>query len=347
MADVVRGEDPTTKRRTAAASCLKTFLSDHYEPWVKAHRKSADATIARIKNCFSHFMEKPITEITPWLVEKYRTNRKNEGISKATINRDVGALKAVISKAVEWRVCVENPIANVRPQKTDRQGIVRYLTDGEERRLLQALDEREEQIRHVRTSGNIWRLARGYESLPSLSDGFADQLKPMVLLSRETGLRRGELFQLCWRNVNFETGRITVEGRTSKGGNTLHVPLNQQARNVLLTWRAQTQNPADSLVFPGRDGKSIRCDVRRSWKALLKDADITNFRWHDLRHDFASRLVMAGVDLNIVRELLGHRDIKMTLRYAHLAPHATAQAVARLDKLRQAVPQNANVIALS
>ena len=90
----------------------------------------------------------------------------------------------------------------------------------------------------------------------------------------------------------------------------------------------------DGLVFPGKNGKRFN-NIRRSWAGVLDAAKISGFRLHDLRHTFASRLVMAGVDLNTVRELLGHSDYSMTLRYAHLAPEHKAAAVARLVRATQ------------
>ena len=96
---------------------------------------------------------------------------------------------------------------------------------------------------------------------------------------------------------------------------------------MLKKWR--TQADGDGLVFPARDGRRFN-HIRRSWAGVLDVAGISDFRWHDMRHHFASRLVMADVSLNVVRELLGHADIAMTLRYAHLSPEHKAEAVAKL-----------------
>lgn len=108
----------------------------------------------------------------------------------------------------------------------------------------------------------------------------------------------------------------------SKTGRARHVPLNAEAVAVLAAYKKKGVEGTDR-IFPV-------LDVKKGWAALLVTAKIPKFRWHDLRHTFASKLVMAGVDLNTVRELLGHSDLKMTLRYAHLGPEHKAAAVERL-----------------
>ncbi len=158
---------------------------------------------------------------------------------------------------------------------------------------------------------------------------FADYLKPMVLLARNTGMRRGELFALTWENVSVKEKLVTVEGVTAKSGSTRHISLNNEALGVLIDWR--NQSDGNKLVFPNPNTGKKFDNIKKSWATLIKLAGIKEFRFHDLRHHFASSLVMKGQDLNTVRELLGHSDLSMTLRYAHLAPEHKAAAVALID----------------
>jgi integrase len=148
----------------------------------------------------------------------------------------------------------------------------------------------------------------------------------MVLVSLNTGCRRGELTSLSWRNVDIDRNLLTVSGCRTKNGQSRVVNLNKEAVAVFKRWKRQS---GGSLVFPNGDGKPLSY-LKTAWSKVLRDAEIVGFRWHDLRHTFASNLVMKGVDLNTVRELLGHGDISMTLRYAHLSSEHKAEAVEKL-----------------
>jgi integrase len=323
------GEDPMEERRVAKAHTLRSFIEEEYEPWAKANIRTAAATVARLKASFVEHLDKRLGDLTPWLIEKWRAARIKGGAKPATVNRDLDDLKSSLTKAVAWDVIEANPIAGVKRSKTDGSRSARFLSADEETRLRRALDEREERIRRERDSANAWRDERQYELLSDLRAGaFADYLKPLVLVSLHTGVRRGELFALTWQSVDLTACRITVHGATAKSGTTRHLPLNSEALTVLRGWRDQATEV--ELVFPGKHGAPLNNTVRRSWEGVLAAAGITRFRWHDLRHTFASKLVMAGVDLNTVRELLGHSDYKMTQRYAHLAPEHKAAAVAKL-----------------
>ena len=156
---------------------------------------------------------------------------------------------------------------------------------------------------------------------------FADYLKPMVLVSLHTGIRRGELFSLTWDSINLKGAILTVHGTTSKSGSTRHIPLNDTVAATLRGWREQSSGKG--LVFPSETGARFS-NVRKAWASVLRRARIDRFRWHDLRHHFASALVAKGVDLTTVRQLMGHSDFALTLRYAHIQPEHLAAAVARL-----------------
>ena len=319
----------TPKRQTPKYT-LKSFIENEYRPWAEVHNKSADGDIDRIRRqFFPDWGAKPLCEVTAGPIEHWQADRLKSGIKNATVNRDLAALKGALSKAVQWGMINEHPLARVKPLKVDNNPITRFLTEDEENALRNALDVREERTRLKRESANKWRQVRGYKQMKVYAAGeFPDHLKPMVLLTMNTGLRRGELFALRWSNVDIDHKYLTVAGSYSKTGKTRHIPLNDEALKVLQQWRSQTGQKI-GLVFMGKSGGRLT-DIKKSWRAVLQDAGIENFRWHDLRHHFASRLVMESVDLNTVRELLGHSTITMTLRYAHLAPEHMADAVRRI-----------------
>lgn len=329
LGDVARGIDPSAARKAARQDTLSDFIGKQYQPWVEAHRKTGAQTVSRVLKRFSEFKDAQLTDISPWKVEKWRSARLKAGIMVSTVNRNVTMLKAILQKAVEWEVIDANPIAKVKPMRIDSSAKVRYLVPEEESALRAALDAREERIRAERRSHNAWCATRGYAPYVDLEKTpFADHLKPMALLSINTGMRRGEVFNLRWEDVSLDRKMLVVQGATAKSGKSRHIPLNKEALETLVGWK--TQSKTDGLVFPSSKGGRFD-NVNTSWEAVLGEAGILNFRWHDMRHHFASRLVMAGVDLNTVRELLGHGDLKMTIRYAHLAPQIKAEAVAKLD----------------
>jgi len=183
--------------------------------------------------------------------------------------------------------------------------------------------ERDLKMRNRRTSGNNRRQTRHERVLPPLTH-FRDHLTSAVLLSMNTGLRRGEVLKLRWVSVDFIRRLLTVEGRNAKSRQTRHVPLNEEALSVLRRWREQSAT--GMRVF------DVVTGFQAAWEKILQRAGISNFRWHDLRHHFASRLVQHGVSLNTVRDLLGHSTVGMSLRYAHLAPDQRREAVAKLNE---------------
>jgi len=333
--DFHKGIEPKTKRGANKPKTLQEFIEKEYTPWVLSHHKRGDETLATLTRCFNKIFSKPLLEITPLLIEPWRTKRLNEGISNVTLNRNIATLKSVMTKATEWEFIKENPLKKLKLFKIDRSPKVRYLSLEEETRLRQALLDREQQLKHERSSANQWRHERGYPLYPECGeDEFCDYLMPMILLSINTGLRQGELFNLNWDMVNLLEGSLILSGGITKSSSSRYLPLNDEANKIMQQLYKKSEDKA-GLVFPSKNNQPFN-NVKRSWTSVLEKANITEFRWHDLRHHFASKLVMVGVDLNTVRELLGHSDIKMTLRYAHLAPEHKINAVKKIDWSSQA-----------
>ena len=217
----------------------------------------------------------------------------------ATVNRDLVVLRHMFQKARQWGKALDNPVTHQKPLRANNRRL-RYLSHEEIPRLLAAADE---------------------------------ILRPLVVVALHTGLRRGELFALTWQDVDFTHDVIRIVD--SKNGERREIPMTNTLRATLqhLPRRLTSEH-----VFPGKTGQGL-VDVRRRFHRALWAAGIAGFVFHDLRHTFASHLVMAGVDLLTVKEFLGHKDIKMTLRYAHLAPDYKRAAISRLDTYMDTRPE--------
>jgi integrase len=235
------------------------------------------------------FEGKRLSDITPFLLERYKRARKEAGLSPVTINRELAFLKNLFTMAIAWGKASENPVKAVKTFREDN-GRIRFLTEEEESRLLP--------------------LCGPY-------------LKPLVITALHTGFRKSELLSLRWENVDFRHRLIRVEAGYAKNREVRSVPMNELLTQTL---QDSTLNESTGPVFRNRQGQPYR-DPDNAFATAVRRAGITDFTFHDLRHTFASRLVMAGVDLATVKELMGHKHIAMTLRYAHLTPGHKRAAV--------------------
>ena len=258
-----------------------------------------------VRHLRDHFGGMTLDALTPALVRAYIDARRDE-VKPATVNRELCVLSAAINYArreLEWEI--PNPVAGRKLREPE--GRVRWLSQAEAQRLI-AEAEREPQAPH---------------------------LADFIRLALNTGCRKGELLGLEWWRVDLQAGLIRLEGHHTKTGKRRAVPLNARAREAMLSrarFRAQ-YCPDSPWVFCHEDGSKVG-DVKRSFHTACRRAEIEDFRVHDLRHTCAAWLVSAGVPLTAVRDLLGHTTVKMTERYAHLAPENVRAAVDILDESR-------------
>lgn len=169
------------------------------------------------------------------------------------------------------------------------------------------------------------------EELAKLLKECSGKLRDIILFAANTGARLGEIQSLRWSNTDFERGLVCFD--QTKNGERRYVPMNTAVREALLRTKKHPESP---LVFCSSTGGTLY--FRKAFSRAIKAAGIKDFRFHDLRHTFASQLVMGGVDLNTVRELLGHKTLAMTLRYSHLSKDHKTRAVEvlshRMDTFR-------------
>jgi integrase len=244
---------------------------------------------------------KRLDEISPFDLERYRRQRKQMERSDVTINRELAFLRHLYTIAITWDKATENPVKKVRFAR-ENNGRIRMLSLEEETRLLAYC---------------------------------GPQLRPLVLTALHTGFRKSELLSLTWEDVDFRRRVSTVQAAYAKNGEARSVPMNDV---LTATLKAIRMNAAvDGSVFCNRNGTPYK-SFRSAFEKAVQKAGLVDFTFHDLRHTFASRLVMSGVDLPTVKELLGHKDISMTLRYTHLSTDHKQHAVRLLEQFGEKVP---------
>jgi integrase len=315
---IAKGES-VKKEKPAEKLTLGGFLENSYFPLACDGLKSAKETKRKITANFRALFKKPVEELSADALDKWIKQRIDSGAKAATVNKIVSALKAALNWGVKTKRLKANPISHIEKRKElDSEQKVRFLTRDERERLENALAARGKRIRGQNTDEGDME--------------FGDFLYPAVLLSLNTGIRRNALFNLKWSDIDLPRGLITLRKEISKNGKEEIVDINDDAADVLSSWQKQCLcEDKNELIFPEIKGSRYMY-VHREWQAILKDAQIDNFRWHDMRHDFASQLVMAGVDIYTVCKMLNHSDVKITMKYAHLAPDRTKNAVQTLNR---------------
>ncbi len=262
----------------------------------------------------------------------------------SSVQRDLCSLRA-LDKEFETKILQEITTWQIEKYKVKRKETVKPATLNRELALIKHLyvkaiewgKAKENPAKRAKLlKGEVKRVRYLMpEEIQTLLSNCIDHLRPIVEVAVHTGLRRSEILNLRRDQVNLEQGIISI--LDTKNHERKDVPMNETVKAVL-----KGMENKGLYFFCNPNGKPF-VDVRQSFHVALKLSGIENFRFHDLRHTFASNLVMAGEDLNTVRELLGHKDLKMTLRYAHLAPGKKAKAVNVLDRIMSQKPPQQEV----
>lgn len=313
-------------RKTGTGATLAEYIDGPYSDYALPRLKNGAQSVARVKAIWKPLLHKRVADIGTSEVDRLRNKRLSAGKAPATVNRDISALSGVLAHWVEHNKGAVHPLASLEVLKVADDETIRYLSPDESRRLRHALADRDGEAARQRHNANQWRKERDYELLPEIA-GPCDHITPMVLLSLNTGMRQGELFSLGWQSVDLKLKTVSVLASNSKGNTTRTVPLNAEALAVLTTIAPSL---AIGLVFKSPVTGGRFNNVKKAWAEVTKAAKVPDLRWHDLRHDFASQLVMRGVPLFTVQKLLGHANARMTGRYAKLAPSTLADAVSLL-----------------
>lgn len=284
---------------------FKDFAREWFETYVKANNKPSEQvakeTMLRLHlvPAFGSFM---LSEISSRNIEKYKANLISRDYSPRTINIHLACLRKLFQSAVDWEVIERNPAGKIAKMK-------------ERKDAWQFLD---------------------FEDSEKFLDAVPEQWKTLFLCAMRTGLRISELIALRWRDIDFK--RKVIEARNTLYRGKLYPTKSYAMREIPMTQDlvkalAGTRHLRSEFVFCGSDGKPIhRGSVRKPLQAAIKKSGVKRIRFHDIRHCFASHLVMCNVGIKKVQELLGHSSLQMTLRYSHLTPACREEAIKALEE---------------
>ena len=206
----------------------------------------------------------------------------------------MACLKGAISKAYEFGYIDVNSLTKLKLKPTFSSKI-RYLDDEETQKFFSALKKQK----------NIL-------------------LQGIVTLAYYTGMRRGEIFSLTWNDIDYSTNQIILNSKNTKSGKSRAIPIHDEVIKILSNIDCISKN---DLIFKSPVTGDALDNIKKSWTRFITEAGIENFRFHDLRHNFCSMLVMKGVPIYTVAQLAGHADVKTTQIYAHLSPDVKKSAV--------------------
>ena len=269
--------------------------AEKYLEWAKPQRAYKNKEYMA-RDLVARFGNIPLRRFNISILEAFQQELTAQGKGSGTVNRKMAMLKHLVHKCSDWGWVDDDTLRTVRKVKMLKEpaGRLRYLAPEEVQRLL--------------------------------SECTNPQLRAIVTISVNSGMRRGEILNLTWDNVDLRNGYLLVT--QSKDGDRREVPINAAAHEVL----AGIVRRLDSRhVFCDEKGRVFK-GGRNAFERACKRAGIYDFHFHDLRHTAASFMAMAGVDLMSIKQILGHKTIQMTLRYSHLSPGHLRIAVAAIDR---------------
>lgn len=236
-----------------------------------------------------------LEDITPAKIEDFKRDvKKDRNIKNATVNRYLQALSKMLNIAVANDLLNKNPMWSVKKLKENNYK-TRVLSLEEEKRLFAEIERGYDVVGRERKPKTIYPYIH---------------LKPIIECALQTGMRRGEIFNLKWSNIDFEYNFIEL--LETKSGKSRKIPISSKMMQVLKNSKNDTE-----YVFINEETGMPYNDIKRSFHSVLKKADIDDFRFHDFRHTAATRMLEKGADIRTVQEILGHSSVSVTERYTH------------------------------